>query len=64
MRRSMDGEKGMAEALKDIGERLDFIEQLLGDAMRRLEAIEAATGSGNALGKGPADACGNLVWHC
>lgn len=63
MKRSMDDERGMAEALKGIGERLDAIEQLLGAAMRMMEAIEAATGSGSAWGKGPADACGNLVWH-
>lgn len=49
MRRSMNDERGMAEALKGIGERLD--------------AIEASTGSGSAWGKGPADAHGNLVWH-
>lgn len=64
MKRSMKDEKGMAEALKDIGERLDAIERLLGAAVRMLEAIEASAGEWARWGKGPTDIYGNPVPYC
>lgn len=64
MKRSVNGEKDVAEALKAIGERLDAIERLLGDAVRMMGAAEAPVGSGKAWGKGPLDAYGNPKPYC